>query len=193
MSNCLKTIFAAPLLFVVALFTLFVIHNATAQLVKPPPLPLPLPQMQKLSNFYVGRWEYTETYPKSPRTPNGGINTGVYTSELGPGGNSIVNRFHSKGSVGEFDGLIVMTFDAKENDYKEYVFTDSMPGTLIETGKWEEGVLVYRAEVSMGSAMKVAMRNTARLSSEGKIVSEQFSSVNGGPESLIVHVEAVKR
>jgi len=53
---------------------------------------LPLPEMQRLSKLYAGTWEYTETYPKS-----GAVNTGVYTSEPGPGGNSIFNRFHSKG------------------------------------------------------------------------------------------------
>jgi len=58
---------------------------------------------------------YTETYPKSPMAPNGGVNTGVYTSELGPGGNSIFNHFHSKGPVGEFDGTIVMAWDPRRN------------------------------------------------------------------------------
>ncbi len=38
--------------------------------------------------FYLGEWDYTETYPK------GGKNTGVYTSKLGPGGNSLINTFH---------------------------------------------------------------------------------------------------
>jgi len=39
--------------------------------------------------FYVDEWDYTETYP------NGAKNTGVYTSKLGPGGNSLINSFHS--------------------------------------------------------------------------------------------------
>ena len=57
--------------------------------------------------FYLGEWDYTETYPK------GGKNMGVYTGKLGPGGNSLINTFHSQGPVGDFEGLLVLTWDAK--------------------------------------------------------------------------------
>ena len=67
-------------------------------------------EMDRLK-FYLGEWDYTETYPKSAFYPNGGKNTGVYTSKLGPGGNSMVENFHSQGPVGDFEGLIVMTWD----------------------------------------------------------------------------------
>ena len=89
--------------------------NAYAQ-EKPPTLPTP--EMQRLAKLYVGTWDYTETYPKSTFAPAGGQNTGVYTSELGPGGNSLINRFHSRGPVGDFEGMLVMTWDAKEKAYK---------------------------------------------------------------------------
>ena len=48
------------------------------------------PEMDRLK-FYLGEWDYTETYPKSASFPNGGKNTGLYTSKLGPGGNSLIN------------------------------------------------------------------------------------------------------
>ena len=153
---------------------------------------LPLPEMQRLSKLYVGRWEYTETYPKSAFAPNGGVNTGVYISELGPGGNSIFNHFHSKGPVGEFDGTLVMTWDPKENAYKAYVFGDSFPGAVVQTGQWEGDTLVFRSEFSMGEA-KFALRNATKLLKDGKLVTDEFSSVNGKPEILLVHVEAVKK
>src|SRR5579863_10109039 len=73
------------------------------------------PEMQRL-NFYLGEWDYTETYSK------GGVNTGVYTSKLGPGGMSLVNTFHSQGPAGDFEGLLIITWDAKEKAYKTYVF-----------------------------------------------------------------------
>ncbi len=71
--------------------------------------PAAAPEMARLKKFYLGDWQYTETYPKSPAAPQGGVNTGVYTSELGPGGNSLVNHFHSQGPVGDFEGLLIMT------------------------------------------------------------------------------------
>jgi hypothetical protein len=190
MSSCTKSILVAVLLFVVAAFTLMVFRNAAAQEGKPPALPLP--EMQKLSKLYVGRWEYTETYPKSPMAPNGGVNTGFYTSELGPGGNSIFNHFHSKGPVGEFDGTIVMNWDPKEKLYKAYVFGDSFPSAVVETGQWENDALVYRFELAMGPT-KIGLRNVTKFLPDGKLTSEEFSSVNGAPESLLVHVDAVKK
>jgi len=152
----------------------------------------PLPEMQRLSKLYVGIWTYTETYPKSASSPNGAVNTGIYTSELGPGGNSIINRFHSKGPVGEFEGVIVMTWDPKEKAYKAYVFGDSFPAALVETGQWENNFLVYRAELSVGS-MKLALRTATKFLDGGKLTSDAFSSTNGSPETLLVHVEAVKK
>ena len=142
-------------------------------------------EMERLK-FYLGEWDYAESYP------NGGKNTGVYTSKLGPGGNSLVQTFHSKGPVGDFEGLLVMTWDPKEKAYKSYVFSGDAPGCVIETGQFEEDVLIYRGEISMGDK-KVAIRNTTRLVAPGKIVSEQYVSVPGKPEKLLVHVEATKR
>ncbi|HUI75679.1 MAG TPA: hypothetical protein VLX32_12070 [Candidatus Acidoferrum sp.] len=164
--------------------------NSVAQEEKPPALPLP--EMQRLSKLYVGTWTFTETYPKSGFAPNGGVNTGVYTSELGPGGNSIFNRFHSKGPVGDFEGVMVMTWDPKETAYKAYVFGDSFPAAVVETGQWEGDELVYRSEFSAGG-MKFALRNATKFLDGRKITSDEYSSANGSPESLLVHVEAVKK
>src|ERR1700694_2564583 len=44
------------------------------------------PEMERLK-FYLGTWDYTETYPKSTFSPKGGQNPVVYTSQVGPGGN----------------------------------------------------------------------------------------------------------
>src|SRR5260221_47107 len=73
---------------------------------------------ERLQKMYVGPWDYTETYAKTAMSPDGGSGAGVYTSELGPGGNSILNRFHSKGNAGDYDGMLVMTWDPNEKAYK---------------------------------------------------------------------------
>jgi hypothetical protein len=166
------------------------IRNSKAQEQKPPALPLP--QMQRLAKLYVGTWNYTESYPKSEFYPSGGVNTGVYTSELGPGGNSIINRFNSKGPVGASEGLIVMTWDARAKGYKAYVFGDSFPGAVVQTGEWENDVLVYRSEMIAGTT-KIELRNVTKFQEDGKLTSDEYSSTNGGAEKLLVHVEAVKQ
>ena len=99
--------------------------------------PKPAPEMEKL-NFYLGEWDYTETYGKGPNAPK---NTGVYTSKLGPGGNSLINTFHSHGPVGDFEGLLVFTWDPWKKrtnfTFSETIFPELLlrPGRLKAT-RW---------------------------------------------------------
>jgi len=142
-------------------------------------------EMDRLK-FYLGEWDYTETYP------TGAKNTGVYTSKLGPGGNSLINSFHSQGPAGESEGLLVMTWDARERACKMYVFANDFPGALVETGQFEGDALVYRSEIPMRDA-NVKLRNSTRLTGPGTLVSEQFVAMKDAPEKLLVHVEARKK
>jgi hypothetical protein len=150
------------------------------------------PEMDRLQKLYVGTWDYTETYAKTPSAPKGGSDTGVYTSELGPGGNSIMNRFRSKGAVGDFDGLLVMTWDPRESAYKSYVFGNDFPGCIVQTGHFDGDTLEYRTEIDMGG-MKLKLRNVTRFLAPGKIVSEEYMTAGDAPEKLFVSVEAKKR
>jgi len=157
----------------------------------PPPPKMGLMEMQRL-NFYLGEWDYTEEYPKTALHPGGGRNTGVYTSKPGPGGMSLINTFHSQGPMGDFQGLLVMTWDLKEKAYKEYVFSDAFSGAVVETGDFENDTLVYRFEFPAGD-QTVKMRNVTRIISADKLESDQFSSIGGAPEKLVVHVVAIRR
>jgi hypothetical protein len=149
------------------------------------------PEMDRLK-FYLGEWDYTETYPKSAPYPNGGKNTGLYTSKLGPGGNSLINGFHSQGPVGDFEGLLLITWDPKEKSYKAYAFGNDFPGALVETGQFEGDALVFRTEFSAGGAT-LKLRNVTRLLSPGKLESEEYFTAKDAPEVLLVSVEAKKR
>jgi hypothetical protein len=147
--------------------------------------------MERLK-FYLGEWDYTETYPKSAFYPDGGKNTGVYASKLGPGGNSLINTFHSQGPVGDFEGLLVMTWDAKEKAYKAYAFGNDFPGALVETGQFEGDALVYRSEFPVEGAI-LKLRNVTRVIASGKLESEEYFAMKDAPETLFVRVEAKKR
>jgi hypothetical protein len=150
------------------------------------------PEMERLKKLYLGSWDYTETYTKTPFSPQGGSDTGVYTSEPGPGGNSIVNRFHSHGAVGDFEGLLVMTWDSKEKAYKSYVFGNGFPGCVVQTGQFEGDALVFRSEFAV-EGQKMKLRNVTRVSGVGKIVSEQYIATQESPEVLMMRVDAKKR
>lgn len=153
--------------------------------------PKPAPEMERLK-FYLGEWDYVETYAKSALSPDGGKNTGLYTSKLGPGGNSLINGFHSKGPVGDFEGLLVITWDPREKAYKGYTFGNGFPGAVVETGQFEGDALVFRSEFSAG-ASTLKLRNVTRLVSPGKLVSEEYFTKNDATETLFVTVDAKKR
>jgi hypothetical protein len=142
-------------------------------------------EMKRLG-FYPGQWTYTETYP------NGAVNQGVYTSKPGPGGNSLLNTFHSQGPVGDFEGMLVYTWDLAEGKYKAYVFGGDFPGALVETGEFEGEKLVFHGEIGAGAG-KVQLRNVSWMASPGKLVSETYMSRAGAPEKLMVRVEASKQ
>jgi hypothetical protein len=159
---------------------------------KSAPQKLGAAEMERLK-FYLGEWDYTETYPKSAFYPEGGKNTGVYTSKLGPGGNSLINSFHSQGPVGDFEGLLILTWDAREKAYKAYAFGNDFPGALVETGQFEGDALVFRSEFSLPGGGTVKLRNSTKLVAPGTIESDEFSAMKDAPEKLLVHVEATKR
>jgi hypothetical protein len=142
-------------------------------------------EMKRLG-FYLGQWTYTETYPK------GGVNHGVYTSKPGPGGNSLLNTFHSQGPVGDFEGMLVYTWDLTEGKYKAYLFSGDFPGAVVETGEFEGEKLVFHGEIGAGSA-KIQLRNVTWMASPEKLISEAYMGRAGAPEKLLVRVEATKQ
>ena len=144
-------------------------------------------EMKRIGNLYLGNWSYKEIYPKS-----GVRNTGVYTSKHGPGGNSLVNSYHSKGPAGEFEGMLVLTWDLAENKYKGYVFFDAFPGAIVETGAFEGDKLVFRGDFPSSLGTKVQVRSVTWRDPSGQLISEQYMSRGGGPEIQMVRVEAVK-
>jgi len=150
------------------------------------------PEMDRLKKLYLGSWDYTETYAKTPFYPQGGSDSGVYTSEPGPGGNSIVNRFHSHGAGGDFEGLLVITWDPKEQAYKSYVFGNGFPGCVVQTGQFEGDALVFRSDFA-AEGVKMQLRNVTRVSAVGKIVSEEYITTEGSPEVPMMRVDAKKR
>jgi hypothetical protein len=158
----------------------------------PAPAEDPAAQMKRLANFYRGTWEYTEYYEKTPQFAQGGQNTGIYTSEPGPGGYSLLNRFHSQGPVGDFEGLMMMTWDPKENAYKGYVFGNSFPGCLTETGQFEGDTLVFHMEFSMGEK-KISIRNATHMDEKGKLISEEYVGGANGQETLMIRVVATRK
>jgi hypothetical protein len=81
---------------------------------------------------------------------------------------------------------------AYTNAYKAYAFGNGISGAIVETGQFEGDALVYRSEFpAQGATLK--LRNQARVTGPGTLVSEEFMAMPGKPETLLVHVDAKKR
>jgi hypothetical protein len=94
--------------------------------------------------------------------------------------------------VGDFEGLLVLTWDPGEGAYKEYVFGDEFPGALVATGGFEGNDLVFRAEMKAGERT-LKLRNVTHLTPTGTLESEQYVTAKDGAERLLVRVVAKKK
>lgn len=113
-----------------------------------------LAQMEKLQ-LLVGTWSYTETYEKTPWTPDGDAGTGIYRAQLGPGGYSLIIDFTTHTQAGEEIGRGILTWDPKEKAYKQYLAGNEFPGCFIATGHWEGDMLVFEGEFEAGASRRL--------------------------------------
>jgi uncharacterized protein YndB with AHSA1/START domain len=151
----------------------------------------PAAEMERLK-FYVGDWAYSEVYPKSALFPNGGRSTGSWTAQLGPRGLSVINAFASHGTGDNYEGMEIMTWDAKEKAYRDHAIWYDTPGQWEFTGRFEGDALIYRASFDyLGKHVK--FRSETRALKEGGFTLDEFGSVNGGKEEVILHGKAEKK
>ncbi len=62
-----------------------------------PMMPKPSPEMQKLIKMFAGTWTKEGRIEPNEFLPKGGTGTGIETSKAGPGGNSLISDYRSKG------------------------------------------------------------------------------------------------
>ncbi|PYU73403.1 MAG: hypothetical protein DMG49_06105 [Acidobacteria bacterium] len=94
--------------------------------------------------------------------------------------------------MGDFEGWLVVTWDAREKAHKAYAFGNDFPGALVETRQFEGDALVFRSEFPVEGGT-LNLRNVTRLTAPGKIESQEYLAMKDAPESLLVRVEAKKR
>jgi hypothetical protein len=127
----------------------------------------------------IGRWKTTIRTEPSESLPKGGIDEGVMTIGKGPGGFSIVQNFHSRGSSGELRGQSYTWWDKVTKTYKS-VWCDNMQGcteftTVINGNNWT----VELDGEANGKKVHTTIRAT--MSDDHNTIHEEFvNSYNGG-------------
>jgi Protein of unknown function (DUF1579) len=122
------------------------------------PMPKPDPQMTKMIKMMGGNWAVTEKSDPSPMFPKGGSGKGTAMMTAGPGGMSLMEKYHSTGMMGgNFNGFGTFWWDAKANAYRG-VWCDTMtPGGCDSSGmtKWDGANLVGTMEGEMNGQKMV--------------------------------------
>ncbi len=125
------------------------------------PMPKPAPEMTKMIKMMAGSWTVSEKADPNPMMPNGGTGKGTAVLTPGPGGMSLLEKYHSSGVMGSFNGFGTFWWDPKAQVYQG-VWCDNMtPNGCDGSGstKWEGDKLVGTMEGEM-NGQKILTRFT---------------------------------
>jgi hypothetical protein len=117
------------------------------------PMPKATPEMTKLIRTMSGNWTVSEKYEPSPMTPKGGSGTGTAKIWQGPGGLSLMETYHSSGTMGpNFNGVGTWWYDAKAQVFHGLWCDNTTPNGCDAGGttKWEGDKFVGTMESEMG-------------------------------------------
>jgi ketosteroid isomerase-like protein len=140
--------------------------------------------------FYIGDWDYSELYEKSALFPNGGLNKGRWSAQIGPQGHSIIQAVVSHGTGDNYEGIEVMTWDQKGKVYRDHSLWYDSPDQWSYVGHFDGDTLVYRAEFEQ-DGKHVKFRSETRPRVGGGFTIDEFASVDGGPEQKLLRATAV--
>ena len=100
--------------------------------------------MKRLFQAFVGRWRVEETFAQSEFFPKGGSRTGRAHFTIGTGGTSLIEDYHSNGSAGKLDFLMVVWWDSEIQRYRVFTCSNDSQnaGKLRGTAHWERGTFV---------------------------------------------------
>jgi hypothetical protein len=122
------------------------------------PMPKPAPEMTKMIKMMAGNWTVTEKSDPNAMFPNGGAGKGTAVLTPGPGGLSLVEKYHSSGLMGgSFNGVGTFWWDPKANLYRG-VWCDNMTPNGCDpsgTTKWDGNNLVGTMEGDMNGQKMV--------------------------------------
>jgi hypothetical protein len=170
---------------VVAMLSVAAQHSKKTA-VSPAAKPTLVAELDRL-RFYLGDWSYSETYEKSILFPTGGQNSGSWTAQVGPQGRSIIHAFVSRGTGDNYEGIEVMTWDAKAKLYRDHSLWYDSPDQWSYVGRFEGD-----AEFEL-NGKHVRFRSETRPLQSGGFTLDEFASVDGGPEQKILRGVATPR
>jgi heme-degrading monooxygenase HmoA len=123
------------------------------------------PAMKRLFQAFVGRWRVEETFAQSEFFPKGGSRTGRAHFTIGTSGTSLIEDYHSNGSAGKLDFLMVVWWDSEIQRYRVFTCSNDPEnaGKLRGTAHWEGGTFVNDYEVVVNGKPKKSQDRFSEL------------------------------
>jgi hypothetical protein len=126
------------------------------------------PAMKHLFQAFVGYWRVEETFAQSEFFPKGGSRTGRAHFTIGTSGTSLIEDYHSNGSAGKLDFLMVVWWDSEIQRYRVFTCSNDPQnaGKLRGTAHWERGTFVNDYEELINGKPKKFQDRFSELTSQ---------------------------
>jgi len=126
------------------------------------------PAMKRLFHAFVGHWRVEETFAQSEFFPKGGSRTGRAHFTIGTSGTSLIEDYHSNGSAGKLDFLMVVWWDSEIQRYRVFTCSNNPKnaGKLRGTAHWERGTFVNDYEELINGKPKKFQDRFSELTSQ---------------------------
>lgn len=97
------------------------------------------PAMARLAQAFLGAWNTSESFARSAVFPKGGERTGTAHFRLATGGTTLVEDYHSNGSAGKLDFLVIIWWNQEAGLYEFFTCAngDKNPCRIRGTAQWD--------------------------------------------------------
>ena len=126
------------------------------------------PAMKRLFQAFVGYWRVEEAFAQSEFFPKGGSRTGSAQFTIGTSGTSLIEDYHSNGSAGKLDFLMVVWWDSEIQRYRVFTCSNDPQnaGKLRGTAHWDRGTLVNDYEEVVNGKLRKFQDRFSELTSQ---------------------------
>jgi len=149
--------------------------------------------LSRLIHALAGSWSLQISYPKEPLSERA-AGSGTEFWHVGPGGNSLVEEYHSTGKEGEIIGLGIFWWDKKADSFQVIWCdsTDSAGCSAMKYGaRWERDTVVIRHERQDGGR-RFLLREVFSDFTDRSFTQTLYQSEPGTTPAEIVTIHATR-
>ena len=147
-------------------------------------------EMAKLIHALAGSWSLQLSTPT-----HGGAGSGTEVWRVGPGGNSLIEEYHSTGDEGEISGLGVAWWDKSAGRFQVVWCDNTDPGgcsTIKNGARWEGGDLTALHEWEE-AGKKFTLREVFSSFTENSFTQTLYQSESGSDLNKILTIRATRK